>query len=196
MRMQDLGFFSAFNIYAHATCYVLHYIFVHVLIGNFILISSQDLWRIGQDLYDFGDFLSTHPGGSDWLELSRGTDITEAFNTSHVFIGRARTLLAKYHVRSCPEIPRRSPYTFKEDGFYSKLRTRAAKVLKSVGTGPTLKLRFMADVLVVLMHLMLVLTAYTGSYLMAVATGIVTGMNLGMGHNFQHQKNNFRRWLT
>ncbi len=55
-------------------------------------------------------------------------------------------------------------------------------------------MKVMADLLVVLMHLMVVLTALTSSYLLAAVTGLVAGMNLGVGHNFQHQKNNFRRY--
>ncbi len=89
---------------------------------------GERLWRVGDCLYDFSEFAVTHPGGEDWLWLSRGTDITEAFNTSHVFIGRAETVLKKYLVRPCPEIPRKSPYTFCRSDFYSKLRDRAAKV--------------------------------------------------------------------
>ena len=83
---------------------------------------------MGDSIYDLTPFMSNHPGGAEWLELSRGTDITEAFNASHVFIDRAERALSKFLVRSCPEISRKSPYTFNEDGFYFRLRARAAKV--------------------------------------------------------------------
>ncbi len=89
---------------------------------------GEDVWRVGNNLYDFTPFLSKHPGGAQWLELSKGTDITEAFNASHVFIDKAEKVLERYLVRPCAEIPRKSPYTFERDGFYSTLRTRVAKV--------------------------------------------------------------------
>jgi hypothetical protein len=38
--------------------------------------ASSPTWRIHDQLYDFTEFLPLHPGGPDWLILSRGTDIT------------------------------------------------------------------------------------------------------------------------
>lgn len=33
--------------------------------------GAEGLWRIENDLYDFTEFLSIHPGGRDWLELTK-----------------------------------------------------------------------------------------------------------------------------
>ena len=41
--------------------------------------GAEGLWRINDSLYDLESFIEHHPGGSEWLELTRGTDITEAF---------------------------------------------------------------------------------------------------------------------
>ena len=46
---------------------------------------DPNLWRIRDDLYNFEDFAKRHPGGPDWIEMTRGTDITEAFEVAHVF---------------------------------------------------------------------------------------------------------------
>ncbi len=153
----------------------------------------EDLWRVGDDVYDLSSFVNVHPGGAEWLELTKGTDITEAFHTCHVFVNRAEAVLAKYHVRSCSDIPRTSPYTFHPDGFYCRLRSRVADALRDVGTAPTLKMMLMADAILLTFHILMLMTAFTGSYMLAVLTGLVLGMNVSCAHNFLHQRDNFRR---
>lgn len=41
--------------------------------------NAEGLWRIHDNLYDLGSFITDHPGGSEWLTITKGTDITEAF---------------------------------------------------------------------------------------------------------------------
>lgn len=33
--------------------------------------GAEGLWRIHDDLYDFGDFIKKHPGGQDWLVMTK-----------------------------------------------------------------------------------------------------------------------------
>lgn len=33
--------------------------------------GAEGLWRIGDDLYDFSEFVTKHPGGKDWLALTK-----------------------------------------------------------------------------------------------------------------------------
>lgn len=33
--------------------------------------GAEGLWRINNSLYDFTDFVTSHPGGKDWLELTQ-----------------------------------------------------------------------------------------------------------------------------
>lgn len=33
--------------------------------------GAEGLWRILDNLYDFQDFVKTHPGGSMWLEITK-----------------------------------------------------------------------------------------------------------------------------
>lgn len=62
--------------------------------------------------------------------MTRGTDITEAFETSHVVnVRNVERILEKYFV-SETNIPRISPYTFKEDGFYKTLKRRIEPIIK------------------------------------------------------------------
>ena len=64
--------------------------------------------------------------------MTRGTDITEAFEVAHVFPEKSEALLKKYFVRKCVNIPSTSRYTFEKDGFYARLKARVQPVLKQV----------------------------------------------------------------
>ena len=41
--------------------------------------GAEDLWRIRNNLYDLEGFAKFHPGGEEWIRLTKGTDITEIF---------------------------------------------------------------------------------------------------------------------
>lgn len=42
------------------------------------------LWRIHDGLYDLRDFVEKHPGGAEWISMTEGQDITEAFEAAHI----------------------------------------------------------------------------------------------------------------
>lgn len=48
--------------------------------------GAEGLWRIRNGLYDMENFIRFHPGGAEWIRMTRGTDITEAFEVciSHI----------------------------------------------------------------------------------------------------------------
>lgn len=73
-------------------------------------------------------------GGKSWLDLTKGTDCTEAFETYHVF-EVSEAILKKFWVRKAAT-PRRYRFTFHKDGFYKTLQRRGAEILKKTGTGP------------------------------------------------------------
>lgn len=37
--------------------------------------GAEGLWRIRNSLYDFSEFLDKHPGGAEWLELAKVSDL-------------------------------------------------------------------------------------------------------------------------
>ena len=47
---------------------------------------DKNLWRIHDNLYDLSAFASRHPGGRRWIEVTKGTDITEAFEVSKKYL--------------------------------------------------------------------------------------------------------------
>lgn len=89
---------------------------------------EDGLWRIHNTLYDLTEFVHQHPGGEDWIQMTKGHDITEAVETHHVFQDRLQPFLRKYKVRDTDK-PRNSRLTFDENGFYVTLRNRVAAKL-------------------------------------------------------------------
>lgn len=108
-------------------------------------VKEKNLWRIHDSLYDFTDFIKSHPGGPFWLEVTKGTDITEAFESHHINEG-PRNILPKYFVKAA-STKRNAPFTFKEDGFYMTLRRRVSEKLKSksIKPGPSRKSKIIID---------------------------------------------------
>ena len=47
--------------------------------------GAENLWRIENGLYDLESWAKLHPGGNEWILLTKGTDITEAFEV-RIFI--------------------------------------------------------------------------------------------------------------
>jgi cytochrome b involved in lipid metabolism len=91
---------------------------------------AEGLWRIHDDLYDLTDFVKKHPGGESWIRLTKGTDITEAFEAHHL-TKTPETMLPKFRVRSAAQ-PRLYKFTFAEDGFYRTLKRKVSEQLKAM----------------------------------------------------------------
>lgn len=46
--------------------------------------GAEGLWRIHDELYDFSDFIKQHPGGGDWLVLTK-VDDCDNYNFSYKY---------------------------------------------------------------------------------------------------------------
>ena len=114
-------------------------------------------------------YLIISTGGRNWLDLTRGTDCTEAFETFHVF-GVPQSTLNKFWVRKATT-PRRYRFTFYPDGFFKTLQRKAAKVLKETGTGPDWSSSLLQDFLTFSFLLSFILLCFHPSFGLALATG-------------------------
>uniref|UniRef100_A0A1A9X0P9 Cytochrome b5 heme-binding domain-containing protein n=1 Tax=Glossina brevipalpis TaxID=37001 RepID=A0A1A9X0P9_9MUSC len=99
--------------------------------------DAEGLWRIHDKLYDLSSFIKHHPGGAFWLEQTKGTDITEAFEIHHL-TGAASNLLPKYEVRKAATT-RNYVFTFHDDGFYRTLKRKVALKLNDLDYRPKRK---------------------------------------------------------
>ncbi|KAH9642025.1 hypothetical protein HF086_008712 [Spodoptera exigua] len=107
--------------------------------------GAEGLWRIRDGLYDFEEFQDKHPGGAEWLELSKGTDITEAFECHHLN-PVVEKMIEKYYKRDA-KTPRNSPFTFEEDGFYKTLKRAVREEIKKIPPSKQKRPDFIIDAL-------------------------------------------------
>lgn len=92
---------------------------------------EDGLWRIHDTLYDLTDFINKHPGGADWLKMTKGHDITEAYSIHHIAIEKTEPYLRKYRVRETTR-PRNVKLTFNENGFYMTLKRKLVAKLPEI----------------------------------------------------------------
>nr|CAD7453415.1 unnamed protein product [Timema tahoe] len=154
--------------------------------------GAEGLWRIHDDLYELSSWMYRHPGGAEWLDITKGTDITEAFEAHHVS-KIPEAILKNFHVRAA-STRRNSPYTFKEDGFYRTLKKR---VREALGKEPEPKVnmsKVYADLLLLVALTTAVLATSCGSFALATLSGLFLCFTVISAHNFFHQKDNFRMY--
>ena len=159
--------------------------------------DDRKYWRVHDDYYDLSNF--DHPGGVDWINITKGNDVTELFESSHPDIEKARLLLKKYKVTSTKEPRNSGAFTFEKDGFYSVFRERAWKSLKKTGSGPTLQMLFIHDSLLAAFLILLTCTMNPFIDLRSwLALSIFAGVFLQClgtcSHNFYHRRKNWRMY--
>ncbi|XP_069700190.1 cytochrome b5-related protein-like [Periplaneta americana] len=152
--------------------------------------NTGGLWRVHNDLYDLTPFIDKHPGGSHWLTLTKGTDITEAFESHHIR-NSAQLILEKYRVASTSNI-RFSPYTFHESGFYRTLKRNVQPILSKLPSGPSLRSKLTADLLLLSSLLTATVAAATSFYSVGIVSGILFSLTVISAHNFFHMRDNIR----
>lgn len=155
--------------------------------------NAEGLWRVHDKLYDLTQFIDNHPGGKFWLETSKGTDITEAFESHHIS-NSAEQILPKYYVRDAKG-PRNSPFTFEENGFYRTLKRRIAPVLKELQRNHKQTTSvYISDLLLISAYVFGIMTAMFQSYIYGIISALCLSMCTITAHNFFHQRDNFRMY--
>ncbi|KAE9523809.1 hypothetical protein AGLY_015697 [Aphis glycines] len=158
--------------------------------------GADELWRIHDGLYDLEQWIHKHPGGSQWLEITKGTDITELFESSHINGKAATTMMHKFYVRNAKS-PRKSPFTFKPDGFYNVLKSRVAKKLSFVDSNSYhIKSMLVVDTYFLFALALCVGVARTENIFLALLAGIILALGTVAAHNFTHLKDNWRMYYV
>ncbi|XP_038220070.1 cytochrome b5-related protein-like [Zerene cesonia] len=167
------------------------------LTGKALDDGAEGLWRIHDKLYDFTSFMKNHPGGEEWLELTKGTDITEAFESHHLNPSTER-LLCKFYIRDA-QMPRNSPFTFKEDGFYKTLKQAVYKELKNVPIESYKTADRITDGLLVILLCSSSVASSATNYWLALFWRFVAAISLTLltvtCHNYIHRRTNWRMYL-
>jgi hypothetical protein len=157
--------------------------------------NAEGLWRVHDKLYDLSDFIERHPGGKDWISLTKGIDITEQFETHHI-TEKAEQLLKKYYIRDAVE-PRNYKITFDNNGFYMTLKKRVASKLPSIlEKSSATNSQFYCDLMLssTILSFVLVARNYTllNTFICALSLLALTIIS----HNFIHQRDNWRMYLV
>ncbi|XP_050432227.1 cytochrome b5-related protein-like isoform X1 [Adelges cooleyi] len=156
--------------------------------------GAEGLWRVHDGLYDLQEWIPKHPGGSQWLEITKGVDITELFETYHLKGDVATQKLRTFYVRNA-STPRSSPFTFKPDGFYKVLKSRVSKKISTINhSNILLKSKLVVDTFILLALLLCAESARRNSYYVAVLAGVSLAFGLVANHNFTHLKDNWRMY--
>lgn len=155
--------------------------------------NAEGLWRIHDKLYDLTDFISHHPGGRSWLEVSKGIDITEQFETHHI-TEMAERMLPRFYVREAA-FPRNYKTTFDPNGFYKTLQKRVANKLDFLDQSSVSNSRLYCDFALVSTVLMSTIAARDNNYLIASFASLSLMWLATIVHNFIHQKDNWRMYL-
>lgn len=159
--------------------------------------GAEGLWRVRDKLYDITQFIDHHPGGSEWLELTKDTDITEAFETHHLN-PNIEKMLEKYYVRDA-KAPRNSPFTFKDDGFYCTLKRKTYEELKKIPKDANKSTNNITDGLFFTLLVSCVAACWVTNSLAALVWYLVSSITLALltvaCHNYIHRKSNWRMYL-
>ncbi|XP_057671432.1 cytochrome b5-related protein-like [Diorhabda carinulata] len=152
--------------------------------------GAEGLWRIHDKLYDFTSFIGQHPGGKDWLILTKGTDISEIFESHHIS-DLPEQMIRKYFVKEA--ITKRNvPFTFDEDGFYRTLKREVRKSLNDIPKNTYCISDLYSDGLLFLLFLFSTLAVKWWSFTLATAAGVALGLLTIAAHNYVHRKDNLR----
>lgn len=154
--------------------------------------EAEGLWRIHDGLYDLSDFIENHPGGREWLQLTTGTDITEAFESHHITT-KASLLLPKFYIRSASQ-PRNYLLTFKEDEFYKTLKRRVAAKIPDLNLRPLTFSNLYCDVILFATITTSVCAARWNNFYLGALAAIFLMWTTVISHNYLHMANNWRMY--
>ena len=134
--------------------------------------------------YDLTNFINTHPGGSDFLKMTKGQDITELFYTHHLDLAKCQVILKKYF---CSKADKQSQiFTFQEDGFYRTIQRKVETHFKHNNSGHSPLMHFITYLSIITFTLLLLLTGFFNSTVLAILTGFNLHILVVLGDSYLH----------
>ena len=157
---------------------------------------GPDQWSYKNKIYDLSQFIKRHPGGEHWLEMTKGSDITDFVETHHLNLRNIEEILQKYYVKDCHKKPEFARFDWSEKGLFYDLRERIVKKLNGKSTSASFYIKMQYSCLILLFLSSFYLLYLTQSRIMAIITGFLCLSMLGIGHNFTHQKPSLFRFCA
>lgn len=135
-------------------------------------------WVVHGKTYDLTPFVEKHPGGAYIIQLGKGRDCTEMYESVHAFakggMNIPNQILAKYEVKDAE--PKPKLFAWNEDGFYSVLRERVRKRFEGRNEKATTGVFIKLAVMMVLYVYAWSQACLTGNWYWAILSGTLTEM--------------------
>jgi len=96
---------------------------------------DKDVWIIHGKRYDLQPYLDRHPGGIPALEMARGRDCTELFESYHSQSDMPARMLKQFEIPDAPVDEEPGFYEWEETPFYDALKERSRAYFDSLGGG-------------------------------------------------------------
>ena len=159
--------------------------------------TASQLWKIHGHYYDLEAFLARHPGG-DVIELGRGRDCTELWESVHLLSDTPRTLLARFRVEPPVDAePELNIYEWQADGFYSTLRRRVREHFDGTDGKATPAYFVRWGLLVAAWAGFLVLGLWQGSIVFAILAGLtIEILDNTVSHDGSHNAVSRKSWIN
>jgi hypothetical protein len=102
-----------------------------------VVLNRSKLWTVHNKRYDLRSYVASHPGGTGAINLGRGRNCTELFESYHSLANErlVRSSLARYYVEDVrPEDPDySSQFNWDDTPFYSALKERFRAYFEAEG---------------------------------------------------------------
>lgn len=96
---------------------------------------DADVWIIHGRRYDLRPYLDRHPGGIPALEMGRGRDCTELFESYHSMSDMPARMLAQFEIPDAPVAEGPEFFDWDQTPFYDALKQRARAYFRAIGGG-------------------------------------------------------------
>jgi len=168
--------------------------------------TKSSLWQVHGRYYDLSEFVKSHPGGIEAIELGRGRDCTALFESYHPFTNKHRSVLQKYYSsasfankdenndNTTTTTTNESDVVQNPDLFYEVLKKRVEEHLKQTGitedpeyyrTAPWTRIVYYVFVFVGVL-LGLYGHCYVGSMWASLGLGLFGWLLGALGHDAGH----------
>eukprot|EP00930_Biecheleria_cincta_P048947 TRINITY_DN3419_c0_g1_i1.p1 TRINITY_DN3419_c0_g1~~TRINITY_DN3419_c0_g1_i1.p1 ORF type:complete len:795 (-),score=113.39 TRINITY_DN3419_c0_g1_i1:68-2452(-) len=159
--------------------------------------ANAELWMVHGKWYDLTDYIDKHPGGPTWLRLTKGQDVTEAFEVHHINMTKAQAFLNRMYVKDADEgyVGR---YVWDDEGFFRTLKRRVSKVFGTrpdglPDTGPTPYFLGLCCFAIAAHFVTFGVMLCWPCVPLAILAGFTLQTFHGIGHNALHMKDNI--WM-
>lgn len=96
---------------------------------------DRDVWIIHGKRYDLRPYLDTHPGGVPALEMAKGRDCTELFESYHGMSDMPAKMLSRFLIKDAPVNTEPEFFNWDETPFRDALNARAREYFATLGGG-------------------------------------------------------------